>query len=413
MTSLTPKLPGAPVVRPQTHRLGSLLVAAMIPAFVVGSVLLSGCSNDGSADKKAEKSATSDAKADKKTDGKPAAAKPALVVTLIQPQTVTMPSTFAANGNVLPWQEAVIGSEAAGLKLLDVRAQVGDIVKRGQLLAKMADDTVKVDLAQAQAALAEARAALSDAQANAKRAREVQGTGALSQQQIDQLLLAEQTVGARVKAAEAQVQAQQLRLKHTDVLAPDDGVITARQATVGTVPGMGQELFRLLRGQRLEFRAEVTASELKRIHPGLAVRVTPTGGPTLQGKVRTLAPTIDPATRNGLVLIDLPRHEQVRAGMFGKAEFDFGQQQALSLPEQAVTRRDGRTLVFRTESAVTLPKEGDTKASIEVRVREVDLQIGRRHGDRIEILGGLDANAQVVASGGGFLNDGDLVKVTR
>ena len=136
--------------------------------------------------------------------------------------------------------------------------------------------------------------------------RTLLNTGTFSGQQISQYLAAEQTALARVESAKAVLAAQMLRLKNTQVLAPDAGIISARSATVGAVVPSGTELFRLIRQGRLEWRAEVTAAELGRMLPGTGVTVTAANGAQLKGRVRMVAPTVDPQTRSGLVYVDLP-----------------------------------------------------------------------------------------------------------
>ena len=195
---------------------------------------------------------------------KPATAKPALTVTVTQLQPASLPVLLAANGSIAAWQEAIVGTEANGLRLADVKVNVGDVVKRGQVLATFAPDTVNADLAQTRAAVAEAEANAAEAAANAQRARDLQPTGALSAQQTNQYLTAERTAQARLEAQRAAAKVQQLRLQQTQVLAPDSGVISARSATVGAVLPAGQELFRLIRGGRLEWRAEVPSAEMVR-----------------------------------------------------------------------------------------------------------------------------------------------------
>src|SRR3989344_8427623 len=111
----------------------------------------------------------------------------------------------------------------------------------------------------------------------------LQATGALSQQQIQQYTTAEKTAQARVEAAKATLNAQQLRLKYTQVVAPDTGVISASTATVGAVVGAGTELFSMVRKGRLETRAEVTSTELRRIALGAKVSVTAASGATAEG----------------------------------------------------------------------------------------------------------------------------------
>ncbi|MGJ7603641.1 efflux RND transporter periplasmic adaptor subunit [Variovorax sp. LT1R20] len=339
------------------------------------------------------------AAAAKAKDGAPAP-KPALTVTVAKPEATELTVTLAANGNVAAWQEAVVGSESNGLKLAEVRVNVGDVVKKGQVLAVFSPETVQADIAQSRASLAEARATAADAAGNAARARTLQATGALSQQQINQYQTTEQTAKARVEAAEAVLAAQQVRGRNTQVLAPDDGVISARTATVGSVVAAGTELFRLIRQGRLEWRAEVTSAELARIAVGTPAFVVSASGAQVRGKVRSIAPTVDPQTRAALVYVDLPtvlQNTGVKAGMFARGDFELGRSSAPTVPQASIVPRDGFNNVF-----VLQPDN---------RVSQLKVQIGRRLNDRIEITSALPEGSQVVVQGAGFLNDGDLVRV--
>src|SRR5512134_2297729 len=127
------------------------------------ALLLGGCSDD--------------AASQGKRDAKAIAARPALTVALATPQQANWPQTLAANGNVMAWQEAIIGAELSGLRVTEVLVNVGDAVKRGQPLARIAAESVLADLAQAKAAVAEAEAALSEANANAERSKQLQAQG--------------------------------------------------------------------------------------------------------------------------------------------------------------------------------------------------------------------------------------------
>ncbi len=324
-------------------------------------------------------------------------AKPALTVTTGKPQITRLAQTFSANGNIAAWQEAIIGNETDGLRLSEVKVNVGDQVKRGQVLARFATETVAANLAQIQAGVNEAQAHLAEALANAKLGRGAKASGALSAQQINQYLIAEKTAKARLEAQQAAAEIQQLQLAQTQVLAPDSGVISSRSATVGAVLPTGQELFRLIRQNRLEWRAEVASAELTLLKPGDHASITTPGGSIVQGKVRKIAPTVDPQTRLGLVYVDLPNHPALKAGMFAKGKFELGSSEAITLLQQSVVLRDGFSYVF--------------KLGADGRVTQVKVQIGRRSGGRVEVLDGLQPDAEVITSGVGFLNDGDLVKV--
>jgi HlyD family secretion protein len=334
-----------------------------------------------------------------------ATAKPALTVTLTQARVGSLPIKISANGSVAAWQEASVSAEVSGLRVQDLRAGVGDTVQRGQVLATFATESAQADVALARAVLAEANANALEATANADRARAVAGSGALSAQQVSQYLTQELTAKARVESAKAQLDSQLLRLKHTQVLAPDAGVVSVRTATVGAVLGAGTEMFRLIRQGRLEWRAEVTANELGRVSPGTGVLVTAPGGAQIKGRVRVVSPTVDAQTRNGLVYVDLldpPAGPKAlgaafKPGMFARGEFELGQSSALTVLQSAVLVRDGFSYVMRVGA--------DNKVS------QLKVQTGRTLGDQVEILSGLKPEDRLVASGASFLSEGDVVRV--
>ncbi|MBC7779099.1 MAG: efflux RND transporter periplasmic adaptor subunit [Proteobacteria bacterium] len=325
-------------------------------------------------------------------------ARPSLSVETVVPELIELPTRIAANGNVAAWQEAVIGAEVSGLRLTEVRVNVGDVVKAGAVLAVFSSDSVTADLALQRASLAEAEATLGEARANADRARQVQASGALSAQQVGQFLTAESTARARVDAARAQVQSQELRMKFTRIVAPDSGIISARSATVGAIAQPGQELFRLIRQGRLEWRAEVPAAQLHQIRVTQPVKVVAPSGEVLDGRVRMVGPTVDNTSRNALVYVDLRVASMaLKAGMFVRGEIDMGTSRALALPQSAVLLREGFAYVYRLDS--------------DSRVAQTKVEVGRREGERIEITRGLDASMRVVKSGVAFLADGDTVRI--
>jgi RND family efflux transporter MFP subunit len=306
---------------------------------------------------------------------------------------------------VFGWAAAALvpsARRAVRNNLRRIRGTVDPLQDTRDVLATFAAETIKAEVAQARANLAQAEASAAEAVGNADRARRLQGTGALSAAESHQLLTGEKTAQARVLAARAALQAQEVRLSQASLEAPDDGIISARSATVGAVVAAGAELFRLIRQGRLEWRAEVTSSELGRLVPGTAARITAASGAELQGLVRTIGPTVDPQSRTALVYVDVkpvggPAAGSARAGMFARGEFDLGTAPALTVPQAAVVVREGFSYVFRVEP--------------DGRVARVKIQPGRIAGDRIEVTAGLPADARIVANGAGFLNDGDLVRV--
>ncbi|WP_051534444.1 efflux RND transporter periplasmic adaptor subunit [Deefgea rivuli] len=360
----------------------STLVKALLIAFVASLAATAAVVQAESKDKKVE------------------AAKPVLTVSLVKPKAIEWAQTVAANGNVVAWQESLIGTEIGGLRLIELNAQVGDWVKKGQVLARYNDETVQAEVAQAKASVAETEAALAEAKQNADRVRQLGNTGAMSEQQMTEAYTKEITAKARVQSAKAQLSSAQVRLGQTKIVAPDDGVISKRDATLGAVSQPGQELFRLVRQGRLEWQAEVTAAESARIKVGQAVSLAVPTGKVLQGTVRKVAPTVDVKTRNVLVYVDIKKDDsmlgEAKPGMFAKGNISVGQGKALALPGSAVLLRDGFANVFVLQAGN--------------KVKQVRVKLGRQADGLMEVEG-VAADAQVVASGAGFLADGDVVRV--
>jgi RND family efflux transporter MFP subunit len=322
-----------------------------------------------------------------------------LTVTTVKPKKEQWSLSQSANGGLYAWQEAIIAAETSGLRITRLFVDVGDEVKRGQKLAQLSQDLIKAELAQKQALVAQAKADLAEAEANAKRAIEAKGSNAFSEQQTTQYLIARDKAKAGLAAAEAQLTAQKIRLQQTHIVAVDDGVISSRSATLGAVVQTGTELFRLVRQNRLEWRAELMAEQLVPIQPGQEVYINLGNGEVIKGTVRIKSPTIDPETRKAYVYVDLPASGSIRPGMFVRGEILLGKKLALTVPESALVMRDGYSYVFELDE--------------NRRAMQRKVVTGRRANHRVEILDGLDADAVVVATGGAFLNSGDTVLIAE
>lgn len=382
------------------------IVAAIVAAAGLAWYQVSGASapqtaQEGSAPAEAAQAAQAKASAARSS-------RPALSVQAVRPEQASWPLEISANGAIAAWQEAVVGAELAGLRLDAVLVNVGDRVRKGQVLATLASEAVRADIQTAQASLQEAQALAAEARSNADRARSLRAADAISAQEAQRSLTSEQTALARVESAKAQLAAQELRGRQTRVVAPDDGVISSRSATVGAVVQPGLELFRLIRQGRLEWRAELPSADLVRVQPGMKAVATPPGGQAVEGRVRMVAPTVDGGTRNGIVYVDLPAsavQAGARAGMFAAGKVAVGQAGGLTVPQTAVLLRDGFSYVFVLEGAPS------GQPAAQASVRQLKVKVGRRQGDRIEVTEGLKEGVQVVAAGVAFLADGDTVRV--
>lgn len=331
------------------------------------------------------------------------APRPALTVTTARLQQQQLAERLPVDGNIVAWQEASIASESNGLTLDEVLVDVGEQVRKGQVLARFAPVSVQAGLAQARAALAEARTAHEQAQADARRADSLARGGAISRQEIEQYRAAAKTAQARLRSARAALSARQNDVRHIELRAPDDGLISARLATIGSVPGAGTELFRLIRQGRLEWQAEVGVDDLPRVRPGHAARLQLPDGQSLPLKVRAVAPSADPRSRMARVYLDVPAHPGVRAGMYLGGELLFGESPAWMLPFEALLSHDGFNHVFRLRA--------------DQRVERVRVRPGRIKAGLVEVKPfgseSLGEQDQVVIRGAGLLSAGDLVRVVE
>jgi RND family efflux transporter MFP subunit len=326
--------------------------------------------------------------------------RPALSVTTARVQSQSLPSVLQASGAITAWQEGSIGARISGLPLVAVEANVGDAVKKGQVLARLDDALVRTELTQAQANLAQAQAAARQAAANRDRALALKATGALSEQDILQNTTLAATGEAQVAQAAAQLAAAQLKLKYTVLTAPDDGVISARTAALGLIAQSGAEMFRFIRQGRLEWRAELNATQVTQVQPGLAAEIRLSDGHSVSGRVRQIAPALSADTRLGIAYVDLDAVSVAtagaRAGMFASGEIRRSVSDAITVPAESVVIRDGRSFVMRLQGT---------------RAEQVAVSTGRRHGELTEIISGLAVGDTVVVRGAGFINDKDSVRI--
>ena len=350
-------------------------------ASLAAPLLLSihGCGADKATEKKAEAAA---------------AVTPALTVQVATAEMAEWPQTIEVSGPIAAWQEAIIGSEISGQRLVELRVNVGDRVKKGEVLARYNSDTLRAEQAELQAAWQQA-------QDDAARAAALRGKGALSPQQIDNYL-------HQAAIAKARLEAKQLQVRYATIVAPQDGIISARSATLGAVGTAGGELFRLILNGRLEWRGELSAEQLARVEVGQSVELALPDHSTAQATVRQLSPSLDAQSRLATVYADIAPGSSAHAGMYVSGTISMQQRPALVVPAVAVVIRDGRSYVFRVGAA--LPGGGQSREALH-KVVQQPVTTGRHHGSDVEIVDGLASGDRVVLQGAGFLNEGDVVRV--
>lgn len=329
-------------------------------------------------------------------DDAPPEAAPSLTVSLAAPEYREITRDVVASGAVAAWEEVSIGVELSGLRVSSVEVEVGSVVAEGDVLIRVDDRTLAAQLAQSDAQVREAQTNLETARRKAARIRELADSQMVALQDAEEAEAARDNAQARLNTAIASRDAARVQRDFTVVRAPVAGVVSARSVQPGQVVGAGGELLRLIHDGRLEWRAELAEGDLMRVDVGTPVRVEAAGG-FVDGVVRRVSPALDPQNRTGTVYVDLPEPGALRAGMFAQGRIALGRAQALLVPIEALSRRDGRAFVF------TVGEDS--------RVREQAVAVGEPQGDMVEVRDGLTDADRIVTRGAGFLGDGDLVRV--
>jgi RND family efflux transporter MFP subunit len=354
-----------------------------LPVSLLLCLALAGCGND--ADPVAA------------ADGKPVAAAASLAVTLAPARSQRIERSLIASGPVAAWEEMQLGVELSGLRVTALHADVGQQVRKGQVLLEIDHRSLDSDLRQAQAAYAEAKAGVSLAQVNLGRGQALAKSQLISASALDELRAALVQAQARLATVAAQRDGVQLRRDFASLRAPDDGIISKRLVQPGQVVAAGAELLRLIRQGRLEWRPELPEAELARIAPGAEVILRDGAGQAVTGRVRAISPGVDTGTRTGTVYAELPDPGALKAGAFVEGRIVTSASPGLLVPSSAVVMRDGYAYVFTVDDQHI--------------VHRLRVQVGASQGGQVEVLSGLAAGQQVVATGAGFLGDGDTVRV--
>lgn len=336
--------------------------------------------------------------ADESADAKARGAS-AQAVTVASPQSRTLPRAITVSGPVAAVEEMQLGVELSGLRVTRLAVDVGQQVRRGQVLLTLDHRMLDADLVQANAALREAEAGAALARANLARGENLAGDKFISAMQLDELRAARTQAEARLGTARAARDSTALRRSFADLRAPADGLISKRLVQPGQVVSAGMELLRLIKDGRLEWRAELPSEQLARVSPGDVIALVARDGTRVEGRVRAVTPGVDPATRTGTVYADLPQPGALQPGAFLEGRIDTGLVQALVVPAAAVVLRDGFTTVF------TVDAKG--------LAHQVRIETGVRDSGQVEVRSGLKPGDRVVVAGAGFLADGDAVRVVE
>jgi HlyD family secretion protein len=298
------------------------------------------------------------------------------------------------SGEARPVNDVRVFAPANGVRVAEVIADIGDVVKAGDPLARLEAGVAEAQTRAAQAQMQEARVEQARTAAEYARARDIADSGALSKEAIDARRAAAEAAAARYAAQRAAFTEVSTRMQGGFVRAPVSGLVIERNARVGEFADQ-KALFRIVGDNRLEVAAQVAESDILALKNGHTAIFRTSDGTSVEGSLRRPPVAINPETRTGEALFDLPADGPVRAGMYLRGEVAVEKGQTLSVPQTAISYATGTPSVFVVENG---------------RARRAAVELGGRAGDYVAVISGLKEGDIVAASGGAFLQDGDAVR---
>jgi HlyD family secretion protein len=355
-----------------------------------------------------------------------AQALPAIrVVTAARQELV---ETLAVNGSIVARDEAAAGTDLNGLIVTVLNADIGDRVKKGDVLAVLDRSMLDTQLAQMkatwaqnEASVAQMEAQIADSRIGVKQGNEslqrvvaLQQKAVATQAQLDDAQNASDSARAKLESSmkalaatqaqlavvDAQIRGVEVQIEKTDVRAPADGLVLARSATVGSIvsPSSGS-LFRLAIGGEFELEATVAETRLPRLAPGMKAKIVLPGfDGKVEGSVRRIAPEIDQKSRLGLIRIALPKDAPAHAGSFARAEVELSRHEGIAVPTSSVLYDGDQALLQVVDNG---------------RITTTKVKLGARANGFVEVVDGVSEGVEVVARAGTFVADGDMVTPVR
>ena len=347
---------------------------------------------------------------------------PAIIAVRAEPAHIT--DRVLTNGMIAAVEEVLVAPQVEGLAIESLKADVGDRVEAGAVLATLSKDQLILQrsqldanrakalasIAQLGAQLAEVQSTAQETVKTARRARQLADQGTYSPVQAEQAEAQATAALARIRSVEesikvaeadiklidAQMKDVDLRLARAEVKAPVSGIISARGARVGAIASAAAgPLFTLIKDGRLEMRADIAEADMHRIAEGQRVVLHLIGAPEpVEGTVRLIEPTLNTTTRLGLARIEIKDGANLRAGMFADAEIIVAERDAITVPVTSVNSNADGADVLKIEDGVA---------------KRTAVSIGIRDGGMVEITAGLAKGDLIVAKAGAFVRDGDRV----
>jgi HlyD family secretion protein len=345
-------------------------------------------------------------------------------ISVARAATGTIVDTVLIAGTLVARNEVLVSPEIDGLAIIDLLADAGDTVVRGQELARLARDALDAQLAQnaasierARATIAQAGSQIAEAEANRTqassaydRSRALRDRGNVAPAALEQTQANARIAAARVDAArqamhlaetdltlaEAQRRELLVKLSQTSIRATADGVINRRTARLGALASMsGDPLFSIIGDGRIELEADVPETVLARIKAGQTATVRPVGrSDTIKAQVRLIVPEVDATSRLGRVRLALDPVPGLTIGTYARGTIEIERRETTLIPSSAILQAADGAIVQTVHDGIV-----ETRA----------VTVGLNADSKTEVLDGVKPGEDVIAISGTFVRDGDRV----
>jgi RND family efflux transporter MFP subunit len=339
-----------------------------------------------------------------KGDKKDAAAAPVKLVIapedFMTMQADALVSGPVVTGSIQPERKADLRAEVSAV-VLQVLKENGDVVHRGDVLARLDQTSILDNLHSAEDNARNASQSLEQAERNLQRLKTLRASGMTSLQALDDAEVRRNGAQSELSASNARAVVARQQLERTVVRAPFDGVVSERKVSAGDTAAIGKELLKVIDPTSMRFAGRVSADKISVVSVGQAVsfRVNGYAGKEFRGTVTRVDPSANDVTRQVEVLVSFSDAAQPRvAGLYAEGTIEASNVKALTLPESVVARSGDKTSVWRIT--------GNT-------LSQVDLTLGARdpRTGNFEVRSGLAAGDIVLRNPNSSLKQGQSVEM--
>ena len=364
---------------------------------------LAACSKDAKDPNKDNKqteaaSASAKANADKKADG-----PEKLIIAqedVIKIQNNALASGPVVIGSIQPERKADLRAEVSAV-VLQVLKENGDVVKRGDVIVRLDETSIRDNLNSANDNVRNAALALDQSERNLQRLKTLRASGMTSMQALDEAEVRRNTAQSELSASKARAASAQQQIARTVVRAPFDGVISERKVSAGDTASAGKELVKVIDPTSMRFAGRVSADKIGTVKPGQAVsfRINGYAGQEFRGKVTRVDPAANDVTRQVEVLVAFADSKQPRvSGLYAEGSIEAETVTALMIPETTLVKSGDKNYVWRIN--------GKTLNKVELALGARDIRTGN-----YEVKKGIVVGDVILRSPNSSFKEGQVIEL--